>query len=176
MCDVAKTQPLPKDWYILLCKPNQNHIVERHLSRMPVEIFMPYHMVSVRVRGHFRLRRRPLFAGYFFVGGEACNMPWRRIRTTPGISQVLGSGTHGPSKVPREVVEGLVHRCDANGMLVSDQDLSVGDRIKIKSGPFADFVSSVEKIGEDARIHALLDFMGAQRRIAVDARHVTKLD
>ncbi|RFP88232.1 transcriptional activator RfaH [Rhodobacteraceae bacterium 63075] len=176
MRDIAKNQPLPKDWYILLCKPNQNQIAERHLARMPVEIFMPYHMVSVRVGGQFRLQRRPLFAGYFFVGGKACDMPWRRIRTTPGISQVLGSVTHGPSKVPREVVEGLVHRCDADGMLVSYQDLSVGDRIKIKSGPFAEFVSRVEKIGEDARIHALLDFMGAQRRVAVDAGHVTKLD
>lgn len=164
------------DWYILLCKPNRNSIAERHLSRMPIDVFMPYHMISVRAGGKFRMRKRPLFAGYIFVGGGALSMPWRRIRTTPGISQVLGSGSKGPSKVPRELVESLIDRCDESGLLQSVEDVSVGDRIKIKSGPFAEFVSTVEKIGDDERVHALLNLLGAQRRVALNAQDVTKLD
>jgi transcriptional antiterminator RfaH len=162
-------------WYILLCKPNQNHIAARHLKRMPVDVFMPYHMTSVRQAGHFRLQRRPLFAGYVFVGGELQNIPWRRIRATPGVSQVIGSDTRGPAQVPCDVIEGLVYRCDDEGTLQAEPDLSVGDRIKIMSGPFAEFVTRVEHIDAEQRVYALLDLLGAERRVAVDPRHITRL-
>lgn len=163
------------DWYILLCKPNQNHIAARHLTPLPLNIFMPYHMASVRQGGRFLVKRRPLFAGYIFIGGEPDCVPWRRIRTTPGVSQVIGSSARGPSKVPGHVVAGLLHRCDAQGLLQSESDLAAGDKIKIISGPFAEFVSTIEHIDSDERIHALLNLLGAQRRIEVDTRHVTRL-
>lgn len=163
------------EWYILLCKPNQNHIASRHLARLSVDVFMPYHMATIRQNGHFRLQRRPLFAGYAFVGAQSKSMPWRRIRTTPGVSQVIGSATTGPSQVPSEIIAGLVQRCDEHGGLKTEPDLAVGDEIKIMSGPFAEFVSTIEHIDDDQRIHALLNLLGAQRRVSVDPRHVTRL-
>ena len=136
---------------------------------------MPHHATNVRQGGRFRLQRRPLFAGYVFVGGERQNIPWRRIRTTPGVSQVIGLDSRGPAQVPGDVIEGLVRRCDGEGMLQKEPDLSVGDRIKIMSGPFAEFVSSVEHIDEHQRVYALLELLGADRRVAVDPRHIARL-
>jgi len=175
MLDSAPERLFSTDWYILLCKPNQNHIAARHLTRLPVEVFMPYHMATIRQNRHFRRQRRPLFAGYIFIGADTERMPWRRIRTTPGVSQVIGSGSTGPSKVPSEIIAGLVQRCDEHGMLQAEADLAIGDQIKITSGPFAEFVSTVEHIDGDQRIHALLDLLGAKRRVAVDSCHVTRL-
>ena len=164
-----------RDWHVLLCKPNQNHIAARHLKRMPVDVFMPYHTANVRQGGRFRLQRRPLFAGYVFVGGARNRIPWRRIRTTPGVSQVIGLDARGPAQVPCDIIAGLVHRCDEEGMLQTEPDLTVGDRIKIMSGPFAEFVSRVEHIDADQRVHALLELLGAERRVAVDPRHIARL-
>lgn len=175
MLDFSLDELRERDWHILLCKPNQNHIAARHLKRMPVDVFMPYHMINVRQGGHFRLKRQPLFAGYVFVGGAPKQLPWRRIRATPGVSQVIGLDARGPAQVPCDVIEGLVHRCDEEGMLQTEPDLSVGDKIKIKSGPFAEFISKVEHIDADQRVHALLDLLGAERRVAVDPRHITRL-
>lgn len=173
--DFSLDQLRARAWYILLCKPNQNHIVARHLKQMPVDVFMPYHMANVREAGRFSLQRKPLFGGYVFIGGAPNHIPWRRIRATPGVSQVIGLDARGPAQVPCDVIAGLVHRCDEEGMLKTEPILMVGDRNKIMSGPFAEFISKVEHIDADQRVHALLDLLGAERRVAVDPRHVTRL-
>ncbi|NHM20241.1 transcription termination/antitermination protein NusG [Tritonibacter mobilis] len=175
MLDLRLDQLYARNWYVLLCKPNQNHIASRHLAKMPVDIFMPHHMADIRKGGRYRRQRKPLFAGYVFVGGEPQRIPWQRIRTTPGVSRVIGSGARGPAQVPCDVIEGLVHRCDEQGMLQTEPDLSVGDKIKFMSGPFAEFVSTIEHIDADQRVHALLNLMGAQRRVAVDPSQITRL-
>ena len=44
-----------------------------------------------------------------------------------------------------------------------------GDEVTLTKGPFANFVTAVEKIAPDWRVWVLLDVMGGQTRIAVGA-------
>jgi transcriptional antiterminator RfaH len=141
---------------------------------MGLETFMPQHMVERRVRGCLRAERRPVFAGYVFVSPGRARPDWRRIRSTPGVSQLVGFGQAGPALVPNALVAELMQRCDAAGVLQPDQDFVEGDRVRVTRGPFADFVSTIEKIDSERRIHLLLDLLGGKTRVSLDPDRVVR--
>lgn len=162
------------DWHLLLCKPNQNQIAFKHLARAGLDLFMPQHMVERRWRGQLRTEQRPIFKGYLFFSARATVLPWPQIRNTPGVSQIVGFGQNGPSRVPTEIVEGLRQRCDGSGLLQPESDLAAGDTILITSGPFTDFVSKIEQIEDDKRVHVLLELLGAHTRVVLDRQRVVR--
>ena len=162
------------DWHLLLCKPNQNHIARRYLAQQDLDLFMPEHITEARWRGRLREVQRPLFAGYVFFSPRAAPAEWFKIRNTPGVAQIIGFGRNGPASVPRAVVEGLRQRCDSSGLLQPPEALQVGDDIRITSGPFADFVSKIEQIDAQKRIHVLLELLGAHTRVVVDPHRVAR--
>ena len=156
-------------WHLLLCKPNQNHIAFRHLERLGFDVFMPRHKVESRWRGRIRQSLRPVFGGYVFLSRGGARTPLAQARTVPGAAHFIGFGSDGPAVVPSGIVAGLMNRCDQDGCLSHlVEDFHVGDQIRIVSGPFADFVTSVEHIDPDRRLHVLLELLGRQTRVQVD--------
>ena len=47
--------------------------------------------------------------------------------------------------------------------------LKPGDQVTLTKGPFANFVAEVEKIAPDRRVWVLMEIMGGQARVAVQA-------
>ncbi len=166
---------VPGDWHLVLCKPNQNHVAFRNLRALGVDLFMPRHRASHRWRGRLREEIRPVFAGYIFIATDPERPRWDRIGATPGVSRLIRFGTDRPARVPAEIVAGLMARCDAEGLLrpMSD-DLSVGDRVRVLGGPFHDFLTCVEQIDPDRRLHVLLDLLGQRTRVRLDPSAVVK--
>ncbi|WP_296766799.1 transcription termination/antitermination NusG family protein [Sediminimonas sp.] len=162
------------NWHLLLCKPNQNHIALRHLSRIGVDVFMPQHMVERRWRGRFKPERQPVFAGYIFFGVSPNGAHWQKIRTLPGVSQLIGFGSSGLAQVPGDLVSELMQRCDTSGLLQPHEDFEVGDDIRITKGPFRDFASKIERIDAEKRIHVLLDLLGQKTRVTLDPAQVRR--
>lgn len=158
-----------EQWHLLLCKPNQNHIAFRHLKRLGFDIFMPRHVVESRWRGRVRQALRPVFGGYVFLSKGGARVPLAQAKAVPGAAHFIGFGSDGPAIVPPGIVAGLMNRCDQDGCLSPHiEDFHVGDQIRIVSGPFADFVTSVEHIDPDRRLHVLLELLGRQTRVQVD--------
>ena len=174
MISLRSTQFEAINWHLLLCKPNQNHIALRHLSRVGVDVFMPQHMVERRWRGQFKPERRPVFAGYIFFGVSPNGAHWQKIRTLPGVSQLIGFGGNGLAQVPGDLVSELMQRCDGTGLLQTQDDFEVGDDIWITNGPFRDFASKIEHIDAEKRIHVLLDLLGQKTKVALDPNQVRR--
>lgn len=162
------------DWHLLLCKPNQNHIACHNLSRTGFDVFMPLHSVERRRRGRVRWESAPVFKGYIFVSAGQGAGQWHKLRSMPGVVQLIGFGRRAPALVPAGVVAGLMERCDANGLLQTDKDFMTGERIRITSGPFADFVATIEHVDVERRVHVLLDLLGSKTRVTVDLARVIR--
>lgn len=175
MLSLDSGQFVPAPWHIVLCKPNRNHIAFRNLQRLGFDLFMPRHQVQRRWRGRTLSELRPVFAGYMFLGTGRVGTRWDLIRTTPGVAKLIGFGAEGPAMVPGEFVAGLMHRCDAEGLLQPDPHLTVGDRVRIVSGPFADFVTTIDRIDAEKRIHVLLNLLGGKTKISLDCGMVTRI-
>ena len=71
--------------------------------------------------------------------------------------------------VPLDIVSQLMLRCDTDGKLLPPKMLKSGDQVRLTSGPFADFVVTIENIAPDRRVCVLMDIMGGQTRVAVGA-------
>ena len=174
MLSLRPSNLAPASWHLLLCKPNQNHVAFRHLQRQGVDLFMPRHMAERRWRGRIIPEVRPVFAGYVFFSTDPSQPNWHKIRTAPGVAQLIGFGSNGPAVVPSEIVAGLMQRCDAEGLLQHDQDLSPGDKVGITKGPFRDFVTTIEQVDPECRIHVLLDLLGRRTKVVLHPSQVAR--
>ncbi len=70
---------------------------------------------------------------------------------------------------------GLMARCDGSEILLPPGDLAVGDRVRILAWPFADTVTTIENITEEARIGVLIELMGRRVRTTLPHDQIEKL-
>ena len=158
-------------WYIVQFKPNCHKIAVRNLERQGFETFLPTHEVIRRTAAKFETAIRPLFAGYMFVACDPKQAPWGKINSTSGISRML-SFAEGPKAMPEALITGLRARCDNVGKVVPLENFKAGQSVEMYSGPFANFIATVEQMASDARVWVLLDFMGKATRVQVDRQQI----
>lgn len=166
------TQSHPLPWYLVQFKPNSHHIARRNLERQDFETFLPLQNVTLRRSGKFREERRPLFPGYMFVALSPESGPWRQINGTLGISRLVSTSGR-PQQVPTALVRGLQGRCDETGLLLPPETFHPGQQVALTSGPFASFVGTVERMQADRRVWVLLELMGRETRVQVDADNLS---
>ena len=111
---------------------------------------------------------KPFFPGYMFVSVNSELAPWRSINSTIGVLKLV-SFEGKPKPLPLELISGLMLRCDSSGILLPSKSLNKGDSVEMLTGPFANFVATVDTIDPEQRIWVLLDFMGQKTRMQVSA-------
>lgn len=151
-------------WYLVQLKPNGLRRATENLQRQGFGTFMPERRVDVRRRGRFTVERKPVFPGYLFVQFDPEDSGWRAVNSTFGVARLVGFGDTAPRPVPEPLIAGLRSRCDAGDILRPPETLTPGDEVTVLSGPFADFVATVETIPDQERVRVLLDLMGQKVR------------
>eukprot|EP01037_Dinobryon_pediforme_P039712 gene39712-48463_t len=156
-------------WFLAQLKRNNAAMANRNLKQQGFSTFLPMEQVTRPQKDKFDTTLRPLFPGYIFVAFDVEDGRWRAINSTLGIARLVSFGTE-PATVPLEVISQLILRCDATGKLLAPPVFKPGDQVRMTSGPFAEFVATVEKIAPDERIWVLMNLMGGQTRVAVQAQ------
>ena len=96
------------------------------------------------------------------MGTELDSIPWKSVNSTRGVSKAITlDGNYRP--VDTQIIEGIKCRCDQSDVLQSIDKIASGDRVKIKSGPFTDFICNVEKVADRDRAWVLINIL--QQRI-----------
>lgn len=158
---------MTKNWFLLQFKPNSHHLAERNLHRQGFETFLPMRDVTQRKSTRFVNNRRPLFPGYMFVTFNIETGPWYKINGTLGVAKLVSF--NGILKaVPLDLVTGLIARCDASGILRPPEQLAKGSEVQVLSGPFANFIATVDTIDDKQRIWLIMELMGQSARIAIN--------
>lgn len=158
-------------WYLIQFKPNCHRLAERNLSRQGFDTFLPMQQTTKRKVSSFVNDLRPLFPGYMFVSVNVEIAPWRKINSTIGVSKLV-SFEGKPKALPPQLVPGLMLRCDTAGTLQPPNSLNVGDSVELLTGPFANFIATIESIDHEKRIWVLMDFMGQKTRTQVSSNHI----
>ncbi len=120
-------------------------MAERNLLRQGFETFLPIQKVTHTKASRFVSDLKPLFQGYMFVSVNPRQAHWRSINSTIGVSKLV-SFEGKPKPLPLQVISGLMLRCDASGTLLPPKSLSEGDSVEMLTGPFANFVATVDTI------------------------------
>ena len=156
-----------KPWYLVQTKPNAFRIAERSLLRQDIHVFCPTLAVTQRHGARFRNTVRQLFPGYLFIQFNGPSPQWHRVNSTYGVSRLVAFADQ-PGTVPHHLVEGLRQRCDTAGLLAPAETLAPGDRVRVLSGPFANFVATVETLDPQKRVWILLDCIGGAMKVQID--------
>jgi transcriptional antiterminator RfaH len=167
------TAPAGLHWYCVRSQPKHEHIAAARLRQEGVEVFLPrirFRKASARGPVWFT---EPLFPNYLFA-----QFDWHRsarlVRHAAGVSTIVSFGPHVPS-VPDEVLAQLREHIGPEELRVLGDALAPGDAVQISGGAFHGLVAVVTQVlpARD-RVRLLLDFLGRQTSVEVDAEDVVK--
>lgn len=123
--------------------------------------------------------QRKMFPGYLLVRSELDDKAWFVIRNTPGVTGFVGQGAK-PSPLPRRDVEAFLMPKDAGEQVTTRAkprlEYEVGETVRVKEGPFADFSGEVIEINEDQlKLKVLVNIFGRETPVELEFSKVAKL-
>ena len=155
-------------WYLVHTQPNSERKAELNLQMQGFAAFLPQIEKTIRHARRLKTVRRPLFPRYLFVRLDIGRDRWLSVNGTIGVSRLFAQEGQ-PVAVPIGIVESLLAHSDA-GLTRLDRLLAEGQRVRIVSGPLADFTATVLRLGARRRVDVLLEIMGAAVPVSVDRR------
>ena len=155
---------MSKEWFVLKFKPNSHDQATRNLNRQGFETFLPLYDTTSRKLSRFINTSKPLFPGYMFIRFDKAESGWHKINNTYGVSHLITFNSI-VKPIPSRFVYNLMKRYDLSGKLLPIQKLKKGDPVTVSSGPFTNFIATVEKYEDDQRIWVLMDLMGRKTKI-----------
>lgn len=163
------------EWYAIRTKPNEEGRADINLRNWQVQTFAPK-LKEVRRSGYGSQHvSKPLFCGYIFANFIASS-ELHKINYTRGVKNVVSFGGV-PIPIDDDVINLLIARATEDGFIRLDDELKVGDRVRINSGPFANLVGIFRQRTKDReRVKILLDAMKYQSHLLIDRRMVERLN
>jgi transcription antitermination factor NusG len=152
-------------WYVAYTRANHEKHVAAHLDSRGVEHFLPLYCSTRRWKDRRVQLELPLFPGYVFV--RLALFDRLRVIEIPSVVRLVGFGGGLATALPDDQVEAL--RSGLNGELkaLPHPFLSVGRRVRIKSGPLAGLEGIL--LRQKGRHRVVVSIEMIQRSISVDA-------
>ena len=146
-------------WYLVHTQPHSERKAALHLGVQGFKTHFPQIQKTIRHARRLMTVRAPLFPRYVFLILDLGRDRWLSVRSTVGVSSLF-TCEERPVAVPQGVVEALVARTDEAGLALFDAGLAMGQTVRILSGPFADFVGTLQRLDAAGRVRVLLTMMG----------------
>jgi transcriptional antiterminator NusG len=104
------------------------------------------------------------------------------VRDTPGVTGFVGSGSKPVPLSRREVEEILQVKQEAGGGTGPKKsarprlEYEVGETVRVREGPFADFSGQIAEINEDQlKLKVLVNIFGRETPVELEFSQVAKL-
>jgi len=125
--------------------------------------------------GKRKITSKRVFPGYVIVNMIMDEDSWYVVRHTPGVTGFVGSGGK-PIPLQREEINKILRRM---GLLESKPkiiDVSVGESIRVKTGPFANFEGVVRELLPDrGKLRVNISMFGRETPVELDYEQVDKI-
>jgi len=146
-------------WFLVHTQPKSECKARLHLGAQGFRSYLPQIQKTIRHARQLKTVQAPLFLRYLFVILDLERDRWLSVRSTVGVSCLFTHRDGRPVPVPVGIVESLIERSDRN-LTRLDAGLVKGQRVRLLSGPFADFVGTLERLDGAGRVQVLLELMG----------------
>jgi transcription termination/antitermination protein NusG len=154
-------------WYAIRVQSNKEDSVKRNLERKVQlrglgekikEVVVPTEKIAEIKNGKKRTRTVKTYPGYVLANMQMDDETWLFVRETLGVGDFVGAGAAKPAAgqmIPKpfplrpEEVSKIFGAAAAPGEAAKIKiQFQVGDKVKIKEGPFENFDGVVEDINE----------------------------
>jgi transcriptional antiterminator NusG len=178
----------PGQWYVVHTYAGYENKVksnlESRISSMNMEeriheVVIPLEDVVEFKGGRKVVVPRKVFPGYLLVRCEMDDDSWSVIRNTPGVTGFVGPGTK-PTPLSRREVESIL-QVKAEGVEAKQSrrprlEHEVGETVRVREGPFADFSGQIAEINVDQlKLKVLVNIFGRETPVELEFSQVAKL-
>lgn len=130
-------------------------------------VFIPHQAKIVISEGKKRSVDERLFPGYVIVQMKMSDDTWLLVRSTRGVTGLIGMGST-PTPLPEAEVRMLMKYAKMEAPKF-EAKFSVGDSVKIMDGPFRDFLGKVDDVNEDqGKVKVLVSVFGRETPVELD--------
>lgn len=166
------------NWYAVYTKPRQEQVALLNLERQAFECYLPMVEIFGQNRtARSKVRNEPLFPRYLFLNADPQQQSLDVIRSTRGASGLVRAGCE-LIKIPEAVISGLKARMhSASGLIPLDPTgLNSGDKVRVCDGPFTALEGVFKEPQGQARSLLLLDILGREAAVNIDARLLQRVN
>src|SRR3954466_16052619 len=178
----------PGQWFVVhtyagyenKVKSNLNsRIASMNMEERIFEVVIPMEDVIEFKNGKKVVVQKKVFPGYLLVRCDLDDDSWYVVRNTPGVTGFVGLGAR-PTPLSRKEVESILQvKVDGTETAKKTRprlEYEVGETVRVKEGPFADFTGTIAEINEDQlKLKVLVNIFGRETPVELEFSQVAKL-
>lgn len=133
------------------------------------EIHVPQETVVELVRGQKRTANRKFFPGYILVQMRMNEGTWHLVKETPKLTGFVGDAID-PSPITEEEVQRIISQVEEGAASPRSKiNFEQGQAVKVKDGPFTDFMGTIEEVKpEKGKVKVLISIFGRATPVELD--------
>jgi len=174
-----------KHWYVVhvysgmennVSKTLTERIERAGLQAQFGRILVPSEEVVETKGGKKSISERRIFPGYVLVEMELTDDSWHLVKSTNRVSGFLGGSGNRPAPISEREVEKILAQMEQGVEKPKPKVLfDVGEMIRVKEGPFADFNGNVEEVNyEKSKVRVSITIFGRATPVELDFDQVEK--
>ena len=131
---------------------------------------------EVEIKGDRKVKTtKKVFPGYVLVEMILNDKSWYVVRNTSGVTGFVGTDNKQPVPLTDAEVKAILKQMKVETPKVK-LAFTPGQSVKIKEGPFADFMGVVDELNADKqKVKVLVSFFGRETPVELDFAQVEKL-
>lgn len=174
-----------KRWYVVHAfsgfeKSVQRALIDRiarsDFSNQFGQVLVPVEEVVEIKNGQKKTAERKFFPGYVLVEMDMTDESWHLVKSTPKVSGFIGGTATKPAPISQKEVDTILGQIETGGEKPKPKIVfEVGEAVRVKDGPFADFMGSVEDVNyEKSKLHVSVMIFGRSTPVELDFGQVEK--
>ena len=176
---------MSKRWYVVhvysgMEKSVHKAMVERieraGLQASFGQVLVPSEEVVESKGGQKSISERRIFPGYVLVEMELTDETWHVIKNTPRVTGFLGGSGNRPTPISEKEVAKILSQMEKGVERPRPKVLyEVGEMVRVKDGPFADFNGNVEEVNyEKSKVRVSVAIFGRSTPVELDFSQIEK--
>lgn len=140
-------------------------------------ILVPSEEVVEMKDGRKSISERRIFPGYVLVEMNLTDETWHLVKSTNRVTGFLGGSGNRPTPISDLEVEKILSQMEEGVEKPRPKVLfEVGESVRVKDGPFADFNGNVEEVNyEKSKVHVSVTIFGRATPVELDFSQVEKI-
>ncbi|ADH97649.1 transcription termination/antitermination protein NusG [Salisediminibacterium selenitireducens] len=177
---------MEKNWYVVHTYSGYENKVKTNLEKrvesmeMTDKIFrilVPVEEENEVKNGKSKVVTKKVFPGYVIVEMVMTDDSWYVVRNTPGVTGFVGSTGAGskPTALLPDEADAILRQMGVEAPK-AEVDFDLKESVKVKEGPFANFIGSIEDISAEKRkLKVHVNMFGRETPVELDFHQVEKI-
>mgnify|MGYP000222710069 CR=1 FL=1 len=173
-------------WYVVHAYSGMEKSVQRALqeridrsefSHQFGKILVPSEEVVEIKGGQKSITERRFFPGYVLVEMEMTDDSWHLVKNTSKVTGFVGGTGNRPTPISQKEVDKIMQQMQDGADKPRPKILfEVGEMVRVKEGPFADFNGNVEEVSYDkSKLRVSVTIFGRATPVELDFHQVEKV-